>query len=159
MLQFWLQVLLLQGYPPACAPAATPHHIGPGCWVGCWVAQVLRLGPGITGLSLSPTQELLATTHANHRGIYLWANQVIVGHGATDLAPYDVPVMPSFPCWLQVQPLHPFIGQSLVVIRCSGAMAALQCDATPPALRAAHAVACGADRYHYVCVSPSASER
>ena len=58
---------------------------------------MLRLGPGINGLSLSPTQELLATTHANHRGIYPWANQLIFEHGATDLAPSDVPVDAELP--------------------------------------------------------------
>ena len=30
----------------------------------------------MTALSLSPALDLLATTHSDRRGIYLWANQV-----------------------------------------------------------------------------------
>ena len=79
------------------APAGLPTCICPSCNTTPRWFRMLRLGPGIYGLSLSPTQELLATTHANRRGIYLWANQLIFGHGATDLAPSDVPVDAELP--------------------------------------------------------------
>lgn len=42
----------------------------------CLGLQVLRLGAPVTSLSLSPSLDLLATTHTNRRGVYLWANQV-----------------------------------------------------------------------------------
>ena len=82
------------GLPTCTCPSCktTPQWLSAGC-----AAQVLRLGPGINGLSLSPTQALLATTHANHHGIYLWANQPIFGHGATDLVPSEVPVDAELP--------------------------------------------------------------
>ncbi len=38
--------------------------------------QVLKLGAPVTSLSLSPALDLLATTHVNRRGIYMWSNQV-----------------------------------------------------------------------------------
>ncbi|MEW5318032.1 MAG: hypothetical protein WDW38_009286 [Sanguina aurantia] len=41
--------------------------------------QVLQLGAPVTSLSLSPSQDMLATTHINRRGIYLWSNQAIFG--------------------------------------------------------------------------------
>ncbi|KAG2482597.1 hypothetical protein HYH03_018481 [Edaphochlamys debaryana] len=41
--------------------------------------QVLRLGAPVTSLSLGPSLDLLATTHVNRRGIYLWTNQALFG--------------------------------------------------------------------------------
>ena len=58
-------------------------------------------------LSLSPTLELLATTHANYRGIYLWATSSSLGTRPQTWRPLTCLCMPSYPCWLQVLPLHP----------------------------------------------------
>lgn len=59
--------------------------------------QVLRLGAPIVAFSLSPNQELLATVHVNHRGIYLWANQTIFGQDAADVMPSDSPIDARLP--------------------------------------------------------------
>jgi hypothetical protein len=37
--------------------------------------QVMKLGTPVTSLSLSPTLDLLATTHVNQLGVNLWANR------------------------------------------------------------------------------------
>jgi hypothetical protein len=42
----------------------------------------MRLGGPVTGLSLSPALDLLATTHTDRRGIYLWSNQAVFGSAA-----------------------------------------------------------------------------
>jgi U3 small nucleolar RNA-associated protein 21 len=39
----------------------------------------MALGAPVTCLSLSPGRDLLATTHANRRGIFLWSNQLMFG--------------------------------------------------------------------------------
>ncbi|GIL66695.1 hypothetical protein Vafri_20180 [Volvox africanus] len=44
--------------------------------------QVMKLGSPVTSLSLSPSLDLLATTHVNRRGIYLWSNQALFGDPA-----------------------------------------------------------------------------
>ncbi|GFR50668.1 hypothetical protein Agub_g12918, partial [Astrephomene gubernaculifera] len=44
--------------------------------------QVMKLGSPVTSLSLSPSLDLLATTHVNRRGIYLWSNQALFGLSA-----------------------------------------------------------------------------
>lgn len=96
--------------------------------------QVLRMGPAITGLSLAPGQELLATTHANLRGIYLWANQAIFGKGAPNFAPSDVPVNARLPTlaagvppflanWLRIQQEH----QSLMCSHAADQLLDLAC--------------------------------
>lgn len=55
--------------------------------------QVLVLGAPVTSLSLSPSLDLLATTHVNRRGIYLWSNQELFGApAALAPAPSDAPV-------------------------------------------------------------------
>ncbi|PNH10160.1 WD repeat domain-containing protein [Tetrabaena socialis] len=41
--------------------------------------QVMKLGSPVTSLSLSPSLDLLATSHVNRRGIYLWSNQAVFG--------------------------------------------------------------------------------
>ncbi len=58
--------------------------------------QVLKLGPPVTALSLSPTMDMLATTHVNRRGIYLWSNATIYGSGA-DIRPSVLPVDARLP--------------------------------------------------------------
>ena len=59
-------------------------------------AQVLRLGAPVTALSLSPVMDMLATTHVNRRGIYLWSNAAIYGSGA-DVRPSELPVDARLP--------------------------------------------------------------
>lgn len=44
--------------------------------------QVVRLGAPITAFSLSPDTCMLATSHSNRRGIYLWSNQLVFGNPA-----------------------------------------------------------------------------
>ncbi|BDA46919.1 probable guanine nucleotide-binding protein subunit beta-like protein at C-terminar half [Coccomyxa sp. Obi] len=58
--------------------------------------QVLRLGAPVTALSLSPSMDMLATTHVNRRGIYLWSNSAIYGNGA-DIRPSNTPVDARLP--------------------------------------------------------------
>ena len=50
--------------------------------------QVLRLGSPVTSLSLAPAMDMLATTHVEREGVYLWANQLIFGSGA-DIIPSE----------------------------------------------------------------------
>lgn len=53
----------------------------------------MRLGTPVTSLSLSPAADLLATTHVERRGVYLWANQLLFGAGGEVVAserPVDV---------------------------------------------------------------------
>ena len=50
----------------------------------------------MTALSLSPTMDMLATTHVNRRGIYLWSNTAIYGSGA-DVRPSELPVDARLP--------------------------------------------------------------
>ncbi|GBF88408.1 hypothetical protein Rsub_01120 [Raphidocelis subcapitata] len=60
--------------------------------------QAMALGAPVTCLSLSPGRDLLATTHANRRGVFLWSNQLMFGEaGAVALnAPEPLPVgLPS----------------------------------------------------------------
>ena len=58
--------------------------------------KVLRLGAPVTALSLSPALDMLATTHVNRRGIYLWSNTTIYGSGA-DIRPSELPVDARLP--------------------------------------------------------------
>ncbi|KFM26597.1 putative WD repeat-containing protein [Auxenochlorella protothecoides] len=53
---------------------------------GSQLLQVLDMGGVVTSLSLSPAQDLLATTGQGSRGINLWANQLIYGAGG-DIVP------------------------------------------------------------------------
>jgi U3 small nucleolar RNA-associated protein 21 len=47
-------------------------------------AQAMAIaGPPVTALSLSPALDLLATAHANRRGVFLWANQALFGDPAS----------------------------------------------------------------------------
>jgi U3 small nucleolar RNA-associated protein 21 len=56
----------------------------------------MTLGSPVTSLSLSPAKDMLATTHVNRRGIYLWSNQLIFGAGA-GILPSDEPVRLRLP--------------------------------------------------------------
>ena len=58
--------------------------------------QVLKLGPPVTALSLSPTMDMLATAHVNRRGIYMWSNAAVYGSGA-DIRPSELPVDARLP--------------------------------------------------------------
>ena len=58
--------------------------------------KVLKLGPPVTALSLSPTMDMLATTHVNRRGIYMWSNASVYGSGA-DIRPSVLPVDARLP--------------------------------------------------------------
>eukprot|EP00898_Chlorokybus_atmophyticus_P000527 jgi/Chlat1/1475/Chrsp12S02073 len=55
------------------------------CTVRVWdvpagsLFNVMRVKSPVTGISVSPASDLLATTHAHHNGIYLWANQLMYG--------------------------------------------------------------------------------
>ncbi len=42
----------------------------------------MRLGAPVTAVSLSPSLDMLATTHTDRRGIYLWSNQAVFGNPA-----------------------------------------------------------------------------
>ncbi|RMZ56081.1 hypothetical protein APUTEX25_004505 [Auxenochlorella protothecoides] len=53
---------------------------------GSQLLQVLDMGGVVTSLSLSPAQDLLATTGQGSRGINLWAYQLIYGAGG-DIVP------------------------------------------------------------------------
>jgi U3 small nucleolar RNA-associated protein 21 len=44
--------------------------------------QAMHVGCPITALSFAPNMELLATTHVNRKGIYLWSNSLLFGGGA-----------------------------------------------------------------------------
>ena len=61
------------------------------CTVAVWdvpagrALQVLHLSRPVTSVSLTPQKDMLATTHAHMRGIYLWANQEIYCPGADSL--------------------------------------------------------------------------
>ena len=50
----------------------------------------------MTALSLSPVMDMLATTHVNRRGIYLWSNAAIYGSGA-DVRPSELPIDARLP--------------------------------------------------------------
>ncbi|KAL3149179.1 hypothetical protein ABBQ32_002010 [Trebouxia sp. C0010 RCD-2024] len=58
--------------------------------------QVVKLGWPVTGVQLSPGQDLLATCHVKRRGIYLWYNHLMFGSGA-DIQPSTLPVSAALP--------------------------------------------------------------
>ena len=87
--------------PPYCT--FLPHF-------SSWSTQVMALGgPPVTALSLSPALDLLATTHSDRRGIYLWANQVWTDGGVRN-KPYNF--MPS--SWYSTRP--PFSSYFLLIL-------------------------------------------
>ncbi len=57
---------------------------------------MVKLGSPVTGVQLSPSQDLLATTHVKRRGIYLWYNHLMFGSGA-DIQPSTRPVNAALP--------------------------------------------------------------
>lgn len=56
----------------------------------------MKLGSPVTGVQLSPGQDLLATCHVKRRGIYLWYNHLMFGSGA-DIQPSTLPVNAALP--------------------------------------------------------------
>lgn len=57
---------------------------------------MLRLGTPITSFSLAPSMDMLATTHVEREGVYLWANQLVYGSGA-DIIPSEKPIDARLP--------------------------------------------------------------
>ena len=57
---------------------------------------MVHLGEPVTSLSLSPGMEMLATTHAGLRGIYLWSNRQAFG-GGDDVVHSDTVVRAQLP--------------------------------------------------------------
>ena len=64
---------------------------------GAPLPQVLRMGSPVTGLSLSPRGDLLATTHTHQRGVSLWSNQLLFGDPTTIAAYSERPVDVGLP--------------------------------------------------------------
>lgn len=74
----------------------------------CACVQVVKLGSPVTGVQLSPGQDLLATCHVKKRGIYLWYNHLMFGSG-DDIQPSTRPVNAALPSiatgdWLSLIP-------------------------------------------------------
>ena len=74
------------------------------CTVTVWdipsgrALQVLHLSRPVTSVSLTPKKDMLATTHTNMIGIYLWANQVMYCPGSDDVvSPSSQPVPLALP--------------------------------------------------------------
>ena len=63
---------------------------------GATILQVLKLGDPVTSLSLSPSMDILVTTHVEKRGLYTWANQTIFGSG-DDIIASNKPIKASLP--------------------------------------------------------------
>lgn len=59
--------------------------------------QALALGSPVTCLSLSPAKDLLATTHAHKRGVFLWSNQLMFGEAGAVALNADRPVPVALP--------------------------------------------------------------
>ena len=59
--------------------------------------QALDLGAVATSISLSPGGELLATTHRELRGVYLWSNRMLFSGGACMITPSDKVVRARLP--------------------------------------------------------------
>ena len=89
--------------------------------------QVVKLGSPVTGVQLSPSQDLLATTHVKRRGIYLWYNHLMFGSGA-DIQPSTCPVNAALPSIATGEPLsewllcwnHPVTTCDVPPCTCSG---------------------------------------
>ena len=74
------------------------------CTVTVWdvpsgkALQVLHLSRPVTSVSLTPKRDMLATTHADMIGIYLWANQVTYCPGSDDVvSPSTQPIPLALP--------------------------------------------------------------
>lgn len=59
--------------------------------------QAMAMGSPVTSLSLSPGRDLLATTHAHKRGVFLWSNQLMFGDAAGVALNADRPVPVALP--------------------------------------------------------------
>jgi len=59
--------------------------------------QAMAMGAPVTSLSLSPGRDLLATTHVNKRGVFLWSNQLMFGEPAGVALNSDQPVPVGLP--------------------------------------------------------------
>ena len=81
------------------------------CACACVCVQVVKLGSPVTGVQLSPSQDLLATCHVKRRGIYLWYNHLMFGSGA-DIQPSTRPVTAALPSIATGQ--SPHVAQALV---------------------------------------------
>lgn len=87
----------------------------------------MKLGSPVTGVQLSPSQDLLATTHVKRRGIYLWYNHLMFGSGA-DIQPSTRPVNAALPSIATGEPLsewllcwnHPVTTCDVPPCTCSG---------------------------------------
>jgi hypothetical protein len=55
--------------------------------------QVMHMGTPVTSLTLSGSQDLLATAHVNKRGVFLWSNQLMFGDPAS-VATYSDAAIP-----------------------------------------------------------------
>lgn len=51
--------------------------------------DAMKVGTAVTSLSLSPAMDMLATTHVNRKGIYLWANRLMYS-GVADVKASEV---------------------------------------------------------------------
>lgn len=61
------------------------------------VMQVMHMGTPVTSLSLSSSQDLLATAHINKRGVFLWSNQLMFGDPSAVATYTDKPVPVHLP--------------------------------------------------------------
>ncbi|KAF6265106.1 WD40 repeat-like protein [Scenedesmus sp. NREL 46B-D3] len=59
--------------------------------------QVMHMGTPVTSLSLSGSQDLLATAHVNKRGVFLWSNQLMFGDPASVATYSEDPVPVHLP--------------------------------------------------------------
>ena len=94
--------------------------------------QVLRLGAPVVSLSLAPGLDLLATAHANRRGIYLWSNQQLFGSGA-DIIPSARPLNARLPTPASGCTSSPC--KAILVLICSYAVIALKRSIHPSCSR------------------------
>ena len=81
--------------------------------IACVCVQVVKLGSPVTGVQLSPSQDLLATCHVKRRGIYLWYNHLMFGSGA-DIQPSTRPVTAALPSIATGQSSHMAPGPILI---------------------------------------------
>jgi hypothetical protein len=62
-----------------------------------FASQVMHMGTPVTSLSLSVTQDLLATSHINKRGVFLWSNQLMFGDPSAVATYTETPVPVHLP--------------------------------------------------------------
>ena len=71
----------------SCKKFSTRHVLVPH-FASVRQRHALRFGDGhganaVTGMSLSPSMDMLATTHEGKRGVYLWANSAMYAPAGT----------------------------------------------------------------------------